>query len=114
MELCIQIWAASVFQNSILLFPKHSNNIGLMENSGIFVPSSFSHLKSDVVFFDLHVFQTMLYISLISARAHLLHKIDYASKLRVYFVKASLGFIVNIHKILKELLSNGIYSVKHG
>lgn len=41
MELCIQIWAASVFQNSILLFPKHSNNIGLMENSDIFFPLFF-------------------------------------------------------------------------
>lgn len=33
-----------------LLFTKLSNNTGLRENSHIFVPSSFSHLKSDVLF----------------------------------------------------------------
>lgn len=54
-----------------------------MENSDIFVPSSFSHLKSDVVFFDLHVFQTMLYISLISARAHFTKQTMQASHMSI-------------------------------
>lgn len=94
----------------LLLFTKHSNNIGLRENSHVFVPSSFSHLKSDVLFFYWPVFQTMLYTLLISAHAHLLHDTDHASKPHVYFFKASLGFIVNIHKIIRHLLSNGIYS----
>lgn len=70
-----------------LLFTKHSNNIGLRENSYIFVPFSFSHLISDALFFDLHVFQTMLYNLLISAHAHLLNDTDHASKPRVYFLK---------------------------
>lgn len=80
MELCIWVLEASVFQNSSSFFSKHSNNIGLRENSHIFVPSSFSHLKSDVQFFDLHIFQTILYNLLISAHAHLFHDTDYARK----------------------------------
>lgn len=70
-----------------------------------------SHLKSDVLCFDLHVFLTMLYTLLISAHARLLHDAD-ASHVSI-FLKESLSFIVNIHNILRHLLSNGIYSGRH-
>lgn len=75
----------------------------------------FSHLRSDVLFIWFARFPNhALHFAYQSSHWLILHYTDHASKPRFYFFKAPLGFKVNIHKILRHLLSNGIYSGRCG